>query len=254
MRVIRNATHTRQQKSRAKWLTIAGFLLFTLGFLLVYLLDNVIYSYMTLIPAYILFISGMQQLGKWTNSARRPRGDLLLDDLLKHLPDRYTMIHFPKVGGTVVEHLLLHPGGALVIVVRDVAGRIELRKKRFRRTSNVFARMIGASGPPLGQPDTELDGSISAVTAVLKEQQLEVDVDGVVVFTSADHHLDEIDPELDAIGIIDLADYVRVLEVDPSFRQQERDLITRELTAGEGFERTEPARTRRPVVVKRRAT
>jgi hypothetical protein len=88
----------------------------------------------------------------------------------------------------------------------------------------------------------------------LKEHQLEVDVDGVVVFTSADHHLDEFDPEIDAIGVSDLPDYIRVLEVDPSFRQQERDMIANKLTAGEGFERTEPARTRRPVVVKRRAT
>jgi hypothetical protein len=254
MRVIRNAIYTRQQKSRAKWLTFSGFLLFAVGFGLVALLDNVIYSYMTLIPAYVLFIAGMQQLGKWTNSARRPRGDLLLDDLLKHLPDRYTMIHFPKIGGTVVEHLLLHPGGALIIVMRDVAGRVELRKKRFRRTSNIIGRVIGASGPPLGQPDDELEKGVDVVSAELKQQKLEIDVDGVVVFTSADHQLDEIDPEVDAIGVSDLPDYVRVLEVDPSFRQQERDLIANKLTAGEGFERTEPLRTRRPVVVKRRAT
>lgn len=254
MRVIRNATYTRQQKSRAKWLTAAGFVLFTLGFVLVWLLDNVTYSYITLIPAYVLFIAGMQQLGKWTNSARRPRGDLMLDDLLKHLPDRYTMIHFPKLGATVVEHLLLHPGGALVIVMRNVAGKIELRKRRFRRTSNPIARVIGASGPPLGQPDHELEMSKSAVQAALKEYALEVDVDGVVVFTAPDHQLEEIDPELDAIAVSDLGDYVRVLEVDPSFRQQERDLIANKLTAGEGFERTEPTRTRRPVVVKRRAT
>lgn len=253
MRVIRNATYTRQQKSRAKWLTFAGFLLFTLGFVLVGVLGNPLFSYLTLIPAYVLFIAGMQQLGKWTNTIRRPRGDLLLDELLKHLPDRYTMIHYPKVGGTVVEHLLLHPGGALVIVLRDVAGKVELRKRRFRRTSNVLARVIGASGPPLGQPDVELGSGIGAVSTALEGHQLEIDVDGVVVFTSADHQLDEIDPELDAIGISDLADYVRVLDVDPSFRQQERDLIASKLSEGEGFERIEPARTRRPVVVKRRA-
>ena len=89
----------------------------------------------------------MQQLGKWTNSARRPRGDFLIDETLKHLPDRYTMIHFTKVGNTVLEHLLLHPGGALLIVMRDVGGKIELRKKRFRRTANPLARIVGASGP-----------------------------------------------------------------------------------------------------------
>ena len=254
MRVIRNATYTRQQKSRAKWLTIGGFLLFTLGFVLVGVLGNPLYSYATLIPAYVLFIAGMQQLGKWTNSARRPRGDLMLDEQLKHLSDKYTLIHYPKVGQTVVEHLLLHPGGALIIVLRDVAGKVELRKKRFRRTSNILARVIGASGPPLGQPDVELDTATDAVESALKEHQFEVDVEGVIVFTSADHQLDEIDPEIDAIGVTDLPDYIRVLEADPSFRQPERDMIATKLTAGDGFERMEPARTRRPVVVKRRAT
>ena len=90
MRVIRNVSYARKQKSRAKWLTISGFLLFALGFALVAVLNNVMYSYMTLIPAYVLFIAGMQQLGKWTNTPRRPRGDILLDETLKHLPDRYT--------------------------------------------------------------------------------------------------------------------------------------------------------------------
>ena len=74
------------------------------------------------------------------------------------------------------------------------------------------------------------------------------------MFTAYDHQLDEVDPEIDAIGLGDLADYVRVLEPDPHFKQQERDLITGQLTSGAGFERNDPIRTRRPVVVKRRAT
>ena len=60
---------------------------------------------------------------------------------------------------------------------------------------------------------------------MLKERQQEIDVSGVVVFTAIDHELDEIDPELDAIGIADLADYVRVLEPDPSFKQTDREQV-----------------------------
>lgn len=254
MRVIRNVTYVRQQKNRAKWLTIAGFLLFASGFLFVGVLKNPIFSYITLIPAYILFIAGLQQLGKWANSARRPRGDILLDELLKHLSDKYTLIHYAKVGNTMVEHFLLHPGGGLVIVMRDVAGKIELRKRRFRRLANPITRILGASGPPLGQPDHEMDQAIAAIDSFLKEEQQEIDTSGVIIFTAFDHALEEEDPEIDAIKATDLPDYVRVFEVDPSFRQQDRDLIANALTAGDGFERPEPARTRRPVVVKRRTT
>ena len=254
MRVIRNVGHVRQQKSRAKWLTLGGFVLFLSGFALVGLSENVLLAYGTLIPAYVLFIAGMQQLGKWANTVRRPRGDLLLDESLKHLPDRYTLIHYAKSGKVVLEHVLLYPGGALLIVLRDVAGRIELKRRRFRRKANPLARMLGASGPPLGQPDHELDQATSALSAFLKERQSEIEVSGVVIFTAPDHELIEEDPEIDAIGIADLPDYVRVLDTDPTFKQQERDQIAAALTSGEGFERNEAVRTRRPVVVKRRAT
>lgn len=253
MRIIRNTSYVKAQKSRAKWLTIVGFLLFGSGFAFVGIFGNPIYSYMTLIPAYVLFIAGMQQLGKWTNSPRRPRGDLLLDQMLKNLPDKYTLIHYVKIGNTMVEHLLLHPGGGLVVVMKDVAGKIELRRKRFRRLANPLTRVIGASGPTLGQPDHELETGEAALREYLKANQSEIDVTGVVVFTALDHTLEEIDPEIDSIGISDLPDYVRVLEPDVSFRQQERDQIANGLTAGDGFERDEAIRTRRPVVVKRRA-
>lgn len=253
MRVIRNVSYARQQKSRAKWLTLSGFLLFAIGFVLVGFLGNPLFSYATLIPAYVLFIAGMQQLGKWTNTARRPRGDLLLDESLKHLSDKYTLIHFAKAGKIVFEHLLLHPGGALLIVLRDVTGAVELRGKRFRRLSNPLMRILNASGPPLGQPDQEIDQGLAALEAFLKEHQHEIDDSGVVVFTAPDHSLEEDDPDIDAIGLGDLPDYVRVLEPDPSLKQSDRDQIANLLASGDGFERNDPVRTRRPVVVKRRA-
>ena len=254
MRVIRNTTHIRSQKSQAKWLAVAGFLLFLAGFGMIAIVHNPIFSYLTIVPAYVCFIAGMQRLGKWTNSARKPRADLLIDGVLKNLSDKYVMIHYTKIGKQTVEHTLLHPGGALVMVVRDVTGAIRLEGKRFRKTSNPIARLLSASGPPLGQPDEELDTSEAAVNSFLKQQQREIDISGVVIFTAADHILDEEDPQVDAISISDLADYVRVLEPDPSFKQTERDQIAQLLTQGEGFERDEPTRTRRPVVVKRRAT
>jgi len=254
MRLIRNTSYIRAQKSRAKWLALGGFVLFLAGFGAIAVLKNPIFSYLSIIPAYVLFIAGMQQLGKWTNSPRKPRGDLLIDASLKNLPDKYTLIHYTRIEKQMIEHTLLHPGGALVIVLRDVAGKIRVDGKRFRKTSNPLARILSASGPPLGQPDDEMDSGVAALETLLKANQSEIEVHGVVVFTAMDHELDEHDPQLDVIGIADLPDYVRVLDVDPSFKQSERDQIANLLAAGDGFERDEPARTRRPVVVKRRAT
>jgi hypothetical protein len=254
MRLIRNTSYIKAQKSRAKLLALAGFVLFIVGFLTILVLKNPVFSYVSIIPAYFLFIIGMQQLGKWTNSPRKPRSDLQIDASLKNLPDKYTLIHYSRIGKQMVEHALLHPGGALVIVVREVSGQVRLDGKRFKKTTNPLSRLLSASGPPLGTPEIELEAGVGAIEKLLKENQLEIEVHGVVVFTSYDHVLEENDPQIDAIGIADLPDYVRVLDTDPTFKQSERDQIANLLAAGEGFERDEPARTRRPVVVKRRAT
>jgi hypothetical protein len=254
MRLIRNVSHIKAQKSRAKWFALGGFVLFIVGFLSILVFKNPVFSYVSIIPAYFLFIVGMQQLGKWTTSPRKPRSDLQIDAALKNLPDKYTMIHYSRVGKQMIEHTLLHPGGALIIVVREVTGHVRLDGKRFRKSANPLSRLLSASGPPLGTPEIELEADQTALVNLLKENQLEVDVHGVVVFTAYDHTLEENDPQIDAIGIGDLPDYVRVLDTDPSFKQAERDQIANLLAAGDGFERDEPARTRRPVVVKRRAT
>ena len=254
MRVVRDPVYIGQQSRRSKLLALAGFLLFIAVFGIMAFTGNVLFAYAAMIPAYLLFIMGMQQLGKWSNSSRRPRADVTIDAQLKHLPDsKYAMIHYARVGRRVVEHILVHPGGLLVIVVRDVAGKITLKKRRFTRSSGILSRLIGASGPPLGTPDIELRESVAAVEEQLKAEQLELDVDGVVVFTAYDHQLDEEDPEIDVIAVRELADYVRFLPADTALRPQERERVIAILSGGKAVESTERQRTRRPVVVKRKA-
>ena len=254
MRLVRDTVYIGQQSRRSKLLALAGFLLFIAVFGIMAFTGNVLFAYAAMIPAYLLFIMGMQQLGKWSNSPRRPRADLTLDNQLKHLPDgKYTMIHYARVGKRVVEHVLVHPGGLLVLVVRDVAGKVSLKGRRFTRSSGILSRLIGASGPPLGMPDIELKESIAAIESQLKEEQLELDVDGVVVFTAFDHQLDEDDPELDVISVRELGDYVRFLPADAGLRPQERDRVIAILSGGKAVESAPVQRTRRPVVVKRRA-
>src|SRR3954451_20693010 len=97
MRLIRNTSYINAQKSRAKWVAFGGFLLFVIGFLTILVFKNPVFSYASIIPAYFLFIVGMQQLGKWTNSPRKPRGDQLIDAALKNLPDKYTMVHYTRI-------------------------------------------------------------------------------------------------------------------------------------------------------------
>ncbi len=254
MRVVRNTRYIGQQRRRAKLFALGGFLLFISVFAIMTFTKNLLFAYLAMLPAYVLFIVGMQQMGKWTSTARRPRGDLLLDQQLKNLPDaKYAMVHYGRLGKTTLEHVLLHPGGLLVVVVRQVQGKIAVKGRRFTRASNPLTRIMGASGPPLASPEVELDAATTALTERLAEEQLEVDIEGVVVFTSFDFELDEDDPELDVISITEFPEYVRYLPADGGISPKERDRIVGLLAEGQEFERNEPVRTRRPVVVKRRA-
>jgi len=254
MRVVRNSRYIGQQRRRAKLFALGGFLLFISVFGIMTLTQNLLFAYLAMLPAYVLFIVGMQQMGKWTSTSRRPRADLLLDQQLKNLPDaKYAMVHYGRLGKTSLEHVLLHPGGLLVVVVRQVQGKIAVKGTRFTRASNPLVRIMGASGPPLASPDVELLSATTALTERLAAEKLEVEVDGVVVFTSFDHFLEEDDPELDVISIAELPEYVRYLPADGGIRPQEQERIVALMVEGQQFERTEPVRTRRPVVVKRRA-
>ena len=254
MRVVRNTSYIARQRRRAKLFALGGFILFVSVFGVMTLTKNLLLAYAAMLPAYVLFIVGMQQMGKWTSTARRPRADLLLDQQLKSLPDaKYALVHYGRLGKTSIEHVLLHPGGLLVIVVRQVAGKIAVDGRRFSRASNPLSRIMGASGPPLASPDVKLDAGMKALAERLLEEKIDLDVEGVVVFTSFDFALEEDDPEIDVIGIAELPEYVRYLPADGSIRPQSRDRIVELLAEGQGFERSEPVRTRRPVVVKRRA-
>ncbi|HEY8445751.1 MAG TPA: nuclease-related domain-containing protein [Thermomicrobiales bacterium] len=256
MRIIRDIGHVKRQKRQARWAAFFGFLFLVGTFPLVFLWGSqpnlILFSYLLLFTGFVMFNYGMQQIGKWSNTQRHPRADLALDSALKGLPDKYVLIHYAKVGKKVVEHMLIHPGGILVITTRDYPGKVKARGNRWRRAGLGLTRLFGMSGPQLGNPSLETDQAIAAVEKALEEAELDVVVDGAIVFLVRTVELDVEDPDYAVMLLDHLEGFVRGLEPDESLTAPKREALIALLGKGEELEQPQSRYARRPVKVKRR--
>ncbi|MCC6791705.1 MAG: NERD domain-containing protein [Thermomicrobiales bacterium] len=253
MRVVRNIGHVKRRRRLGRWTALVGFLMLASTFFMVFFPKQIVFAYGLLLIGFVSFNFGMQQLGKWSNTPRHPRNDLAIDERLNALSDKYVLLHYIRLGKLVVEHVLIYPGGLLVMTARDVPGTVIGRKNRWRRSGLGIMRMFGMSGPQLGNPVYETEQSITAIESTLRDAQLEYDVYGVLLFTAPTVQLDVEDTDFDAITLTELESFVRYLEVDPAFKTTERDRLVEILGQGEEIERTERTTTKRPVRVKRRS-
>lgn len=253
MRVVRNIGHVKRRRRLGRWSALVGFLMLGSTFLLIFFPTQIVVAYGLLLVGFISFNFGMQQLGKWSNTPRHPRNDLAIDEQLQSLSDKFIVLHYMRFGKKVIEHLVVYPGGVLVLTARDITGTVIGRGNKWRRKSIGVMRLFGLSGPQLGNPSFEADESVALVQARLKEAKLEFDVIGAIIFTAPNVELDLEDTDYYAMTLNELDDFVREIEQDPGFKPSDRDALVDLLSNGEEIEKTERTTTRRPVKVKRRA-
>ncbi|MCA1725008.1 MAG: NERD domain-containing protein, partial [Thermomicrobia bacterium] len=136
----------------------------------------------------ILFNSGLQGVAKW---GRKVRNDQLVDQELRRLSDRYTLIHYPRIGNRTLDHVLVHETGFLVMTTKEVIGRVEVRGTKYRKPGqSAIGRFIGMGGPQIGQPPLEngLDRKALlealAAEATARNWPTDVPADGLVVFVA----------------------------------------------------------------------
>lgn len=251
MRVVRNVGYVKRRKRLAKWSALGGFALLSSTFFLATSVgpSGVLLAYVPLLAGTILFHFGMQQVAKWNR--RTPRNDELLDARLRNLSEKYALIHYAEIGKRVVEHMLVHPGGVLVLTARDLPGSVRYRDGRWRKTGAGLGRLFGMGGPQLGNPSAETQASVDALRSYLDEAQLETEVDGAIVFLHPQVELDIEEPDFPVMNGEGLTEFVRTLPAEGSVRPADRQALVDLLARGGEVERTQPAQRRRPV--KRRA-
>lgn len=251
MRIVRNTDYVRQRKRIARVAALVGFLLLASTFLLIFQPDLILIAYAILFTGFIVFNFGMQQLGKWS---RNPRNDEILDVRLKGLPDaKYTIVHYAQFGKRVVEHVLVHPGGLLVLTARELPGKVTVNDRRWRKRGVGFMRFFAMSGPQLGNPTADLETDVETLDKFTTEQGLDIDIYGAVVFLNDRIEIEAEDPAYPALRADLLPPFVNAIDADANFSSQERDALIAALAeqAGSQIEVAKP--TRRPVKVKRRA-
>ena len=246
MKVVRNVGYVKRRKRTAKWTALVGFVALAAALALGFRPELFYLAYLLLFVGFVLFNIGMQQVGKW-NRGPKHRNDSLLDQRLAPFSDRYALIHYPRLNDKVVEHLLVHPGGVTVLTVRELAGAVHVEGNRWRRGGGPLRRVFAISGPQLGQPGVEARQGIATVEAFLAQHQMEVDVDGAVVFLNPRIVLDVEDAEFPVMTADELPDFVRDLPVDDSLRVGDLTELTNLLSVGDELETTARTRSRRPV-------
>jgi hypothetical protein len=250
MRIVRHNAHISERKRRARIFSFFGFLLLAGSLLIAWYPEFLLFAYVAMLGGFILFNMGMQQLGKWT---RNPRNDQFLDHQMKSLSDKVTLIHYPQFGKHIIEHVVVHPGGLLVLTAREVDGTIEKRGTRWRRKGGLYRRLFSFSGPQVGNPSFETDANVKRAEDFLAEHQMEVDVEGAIVFVHPRAELDIEDPDYPVLHGDEVAEFIRDLPADETFTREERERIVELLSIGELVETPQAQKqgARRPRPVRR---
>lgn len=253
MRIVRHSNHIKKQKRKSKLLAFFGFLVLTSAMFLAMLPNALIFAYVAMIGGFIMFNIGMQGIGRWT---RNPRNDQILDIRMKNLSDQVTLVHYAGLTNDnktkIVDHLVVYPGGLLLLNAKEIDGKIEQTKSSWRKQGGLIRKMFAFSGPQLGNPSYENDQLVPIVENWLAQHQLEIDVMAATVFLHPRTELEIEEPDYPVLHAEEVPEFIRELEVDESFTQDEKNRLVSLLAEGEGVETPEQERpSRRPRPVRR---
>ena len=248
MRVVRHTQYINSRKRRARWTALIGFALLTSTLWIALNPNFILPAYGMMLVGFIIFNIGMQQMGKWS---RNPRNDQLIDHALRDVSDKFVIVHYPPIGDHRVEHVVVHPGGVLTLVAREMDGEIHGHGGAWRRSGGGLRRFFTFSGPQLGNPSREAAENAAVIEEFLEANQLSVEVEAAIVFLHPHAELQVENPEYPVLLLDEVAMFLHELVPDPTFTGAERDRLLDLLGGGEGVERPVTQRARRPV--KRRA-
>ncbi|HET9015368.1 MAG TPA: nuclease-related domain-containing protein [Thermomicrobiaceae bacterium] len=253
MRLVRNNGYISSKRRTARWMIWGGLLLMVASFPLTLQAHLVVPAYVTLIAGFILFNTGMPQSTKW---GRHPRGDEALDDVLRRLNDRYTIVHYPNVPGERPEHVLVYPGGLVVISTRDVPGQVKVDGNRWKRSGRGMLAMFSLGGPQLGNPTAECERQQGTLRAFLEAHELAgADlIEGMIVFISPQAQLEVVSSDTTVVKLNEVLGAVRDLGTEGLIPAKQRDEIVAALAEGDQVEGPTPLPSHEPARKKARAS
>ncbi len=248
MRIIRNAGYVSTKKRNARLSAAGGFVILMSTFVLTLFPSTFIFSYVLLILGFIVFSQGMRDITKWS---RPVRNDQVLDRNLAALGDQYTLIHYAKLGRRVVEHVLVFPGGVMVLTAKEFFGEVNVRGRRWRQGGFGIRRLFGLSGPQLGNPSVDTDVAVNTVEQYLRGEAYEAEIHGAIVFVDPRTTINAEEPDYPIVLPDELARFVQEEPVEDALKPADRQRLVDLLGVGGTLENAPATARRRPV--KRRA-
>lgn len=246
MKVYRDLAYVKQRKRRAVLSSVLGVALLGSAFWLASATgqNGILIAYVPLLAGTIIFHLGMQQVGKWN---RAQRNDVILDSLLKDLGERYTLVHYAKLGKKVVEHALVYPGGVMAIVARELPGGVAYENGRWRKIGQGLTRFFGMGGAFLGNPTNDAVNDTAALNGLLAEVDLPQDADAVIAFLNPRVKIEVVEPDFPVTNGDGLKPFITSLPAEPAMRTVDRQKIVEALIAQGAFDSPVAEPTRRPV-------
>lgn len=204
MRVKTNDDYLLRRSNLAKVGSISGAILAFFGLYLLWSPWKFPWSYLAIFSAFFIGGLGNRQITLWV---KEPRADQHLSRALRRLDDRHYLYHY----FLPANHVLLTPYGLFVLLVKGVDGRIRCFKDKWQRNFSLFRLLRGLAPEPLGNPTREAKEEVEMIRGYIAHHlpHSQVSVQGVIVFTHPQVHLETKASSLPALPLAQLKGYLQ---------------------------------------------
>lgn len=169
--------------------------------------------YLAMIVGFILVSIGSSFTNRW---GRTPPPDEAVDDLLKGLDDRHTIVHF-RLGA---DHALFTPNGIVAILAKYERGLITFDGKKWRQigVSN-FLKFFGteALGNPSADSKFEAESLTRKLRKILKTDEVPA-VQPIIAFVNDKTRVEADASPVPALHASKVKEYIRHLPKNPNLR------------------------------------
>jgi hypothetical protein len=211
---ITNPGLLKRNKQIGNYSQLAGMAVLIGGVAATYFLpERLDLSYLSLILGFVLVTIGSSFTNRW---GRIPPPDQAVDDLLKGLDDRHTIVHF-RLGA---DHALFTPDGVLAILGKYERGLVSFDGKKWRQTGvSGFMKFFGTEA--LGNPASDAQFEAQTLTRSLRKilgSDEEITVRPVVVFVNDKTRIEAEGSPVPALHASQIKEYIRRMPKTPPLR------------------------------------
>lgn len=225
MIVITNEKLIKRNRLLGKIASIASMLILGGGLFLTFkdkTGEYYLFTFMALIAGFMLSQFGIYYGNRW---GRSPRPDESLNQMLKGLDDRFTLIHY----SSPVNHLLLAPSGIWILLPYYQGGVItydETKNRWKQKGGNAYLKIFGQEN--LGRPDMDIKYNLDDLQRALAKAHVPADFpqpQALLVFTNKKATLETKNTPVPALPAEKIKDFFRKSIKDKPLRADQVEAI-----------------------------